>query len=437
MKKILKIVIALLVAILLASTTAVYADTPASGYQQNDNGSYTVYNKEGLDNLLKDHPDVSQTNINAYYQYDSGYTDIENAFAQKNSGSGNGGSTSQDPGYTVGNDGKIYAHTKEGVDNALRDYPDITKDQLWIEATDVSQTSTLSEYRNQQITTRDTSRGYYVDSNGKIHVTSERGVTEAASKYPNVGKDQYVVETDSIATYDTIKEAIDKKVPATTTTPTDTSTTTTQTNTPSVTKSDIDKKKQRISELEAALEQAFKNGGQTDQIARDLAAERQELQRLERIYEESGQKAVDEAQDDVDYWEDQVKNAKTEEEKKKAEEELQKAKDRLADAQNNYNNTNVPTANLGDLGQIYTSSDATLNNMGGLVIGVVTFVCYAAAIIILLVKGVQFMMAAPEGKAELKKQLVAYVIGAVIMFAIGTFVQIIATVAHDYIGGIT
>ena len=408
------------------------------GYQQNTNGSYTVYSKGGLDNLLRDHPEVPMSEICIYVGYENGYTDLENAFSQ-NSSTDTG--TVPTTGYTVDdNTGTIYIQTKEGIDNALKVYPDLRRDQICV-TEEIYGTDTeygkLTEYVNQAFTTRDTTRGYYVDSDGKIHVTSERGVTEAANKFPNVGKDQYVVETDSIATYDTIKEAIDKKVPATTTTPTDTSTTTTQTNTPSVTKSDIDKKKQRISELEAALDQAFKNGGQTDQIARDLAAERQELQRLERIYEESGQKAVDEAQDDVDYWEDQVKNAKTEEEKKKAEEELQKAKDRLADAQNNYNNTNVPTANLGDLGQIYTSSDATLNNMGGLVIGVVTFVCYAAAIIILLVKGVQFMMAAPEGKAELKKQLVAYVIGAVIMFAIGTFVQIIATVAHDYIGGIT
>ena len=39
------------------------------------------------------------------------------------------------------------------------------------------------------------------------------------------------------------------------------------------------------------------------------------------------------------------------------------------------------------------------------------------------------MIKAPEAKAELKKELVSYVVGAVILFTIGTIIKIIGRIA--------
>lgn len=91
--------------------------------------------------------------------------------------------------------------------------------------------------------------------------------------------------------------------------------------------------------------------------------------------------------------------------------------------------------NLNALGEeinnVSASSEATtaINK----VLGVVTILIVTAAMILLLMKGVAFMQAAPEGKAEIKKQLIAIVVGGVIIFGINTIIQTIITMSTKII----
>ena len=91
--------------------------------------------------------------------------------------------------------------------------------------------------------------------------------------------------------------------------------------------------------------------------------------------------------------------------------------------------------NLNALGEeinnVSASSEATtaINK----VLGVVTILIVTAAMILLLMKGVSFMQAAPEGKAEIKKQLIAIVVGGVIIFGINTIIQTIITMSTQII----
>lgn len=91
--------------------------------------------------------------------------------------------------------------------------------------------------------------------------------------------------------------------------------------------------------------------------------------------------------------------------------------------------------NLDELGReinnVSASSAATtaMNK----VLGVVTVLIVTAAIILLIMKGVAFMQAAPEGKAEIKKQLIAIVVGGVIIFGINTIIQTIITMSTEII----
>ena len=62
------------------------------------------------------------------------------------------------------------------------------------------------------------------------------------------------------------------------------------------------------------------------------------------------------------------------------------------------------------------------------VIGVVKYICYGASVIIALIIGVRFMTAAPEGKAEIKKQSIYMAVGAALLFATGAFVSIVQAV---------
>jgi len=72
----------------------------------------------------------------------------------------------------------------------------------------------------------------------------------------------------------------------------------------------------------------------------------------------------------------------------------------------------VPTAEEGKV-------PSGMGTAAGTIIAVVQFVCYAAAIIMLMVLGVKFISASPDGKAEIKKSAVIYVVGALLVFFAG------------------
>jgi len=77
----------------------------------------------------------------------------------------------------------------------------------------------------------------------------------------------------------------------------------------------------------------------------------------------------------------------------------------------------------------YTGSG--LDTTTSRVIGIVQFICYAAAVILLIVLGVKWLVAAPDQKADIKKSAVIYVIGAVMVFAAGVILQVIRKVANQ------
>ena len=75
--------------------------------------------------------------------------------------------------------------------------------------------------------------------------------------------------------------------------------------------------------------------------------------------------------------------------------------------------------------------DNTVNEMAGKIFYVAAAICYGAAVIIVVVKGVQFMLAAPEGKAEIKKQAAVYVLGAAFLMLAPTVASIVFNLVGD------
>lgn len=63
------------------------------------------------------------------------------------------------------------------------------------------------------------------------------------------------------------------------------------------------------------------------------------------------------------------------------------------------------------------------------VLVVVSILIVSAAIIIIMIKGVSFMQAAPEGKAEIKKEMINIVIGGILIFGINGVVGVIINIA--------
>ena len=86
----------------------------------------------------------------------------------------------------------------------------------------------------------------------------------------------------------------------------------------------------------------------------------------------------------------------------------------------------LPT--ISDPNSVYNPNNE-INSITSKILGAVTPICYAAAVIIVLIKGVQIMKAAPDEKAKISEQMIGVVIGA----AIGTIVGIVARLSQKIV----
>ena len=85
----------------------------------------------------------------------------------------------------------------------------------------------------------------------------------------------------------------------------------------------------------------------------------------------------------------------------------------------------VPEATNGGVSAI----SGTVTN----VIGLVTYICYAVAVVMLVLLGIKWVTASPEAKADIKKGAIIYVIGAVLVFAAGLILNVIQNLAKSTI----
>ena len=97
------------------------------------------------------------------------------------------------------------------------------------------------------------------------------------------------------------------------------------------------------------------------------------------------------------------------------------------------NNNEQITFKKVDIDKINTGNidiDHGMKNKISKVFGIVQYICFAGAVIIVSISGVKYMLAAPDEKADIKKQAIALVIGASIIFSISTILRIIAAITR-------
>ena len=97
------------------------------------------------------------------------------------------------------------------------------------------------------------------------------------------------------------------------------------------------------------------------------------------------------------------------------------------------NNNEQITFKKVDIDKINTGNinpDHGMTNKISKVFGIVQYICIAGAVIIVSISGVKYMLAAPDEKADIKKQAIALVIGASIIFSISTILRIIAAITR-------
>lgn len=74
----------------------------------------------------------------------------------------------------------------------------------------------------------------------------------------------------------------------------------------------------------------------------------------------------------------------------------------------------------GDIQATSTSADSTITSIGGKILSAVTTAGIVLSVLMLAVLGVKYMLGSSEEKAEYKKSMMPYLIGALLVFAAST-----------------
>lgn len=78
-----------------------------------------------------------------------------------------------------------------------------------------------------------------------------------------------------------------------------------------------------------------------------------------------------------------------------------------------------------------SSGNSTLSNVGSKLYGIILVVGSAVAFVTLVILAIKFMTAAPDEKAEVKKTLIGFVIGVLILICTLTILRILQSIGQS------
>ena len=81
------------------------------------------------------------------------------------------------------------------------------------------------------------------------------------------------------------------------------------------------------------------------------------------------------------------------------------------------------------------SGTSTLYTLGNAILGILQYVGVGVAIIATLILAMKYMYSAPEEKAEVKKKLIPYIIGGVLVFGAIQLVKLVEVFTNEIISG--
>ncbi len=71
-------------------------------------------------------------------------------------------------------------------------------------------------------------------------------------------------------------------------------------------------------------------------------------------------------------------------------------------------------------------------NLGKTIVSIMQTVGIVVAVVVLLVLGIKYMMGSAEEKAEYKKTMIPYLVGAILIFASTTIVNVVYNIANSF-----
>lgn len=82
-------------------------------------------------------------------------------------------------------------------------------------------------------------------------------------------------------------------------------------------------------------------------------------------------------------------------------------------------------------GSVDATSNTSVTNMGKQIVAVIQTIGIVVAVVVILILGIKYMLGSPEEKSEYKKSMFPYFIGAVLIFAASTIVNIVYNLANS------
>ena len=79
----------------------------------------------------------------------------------------------------------------------------------------------------------------------------------------------------------------------------------------------------------------------------------------------------------------------------------------------------------------YNEDAGGLTNLGNKIISYISIAAIVIAVIVLLILGIKYMIGSASEKAEYKKTMIPYLVGAVLVFGAGAIAQVIVQVATN------
>ena len=84
---------------------------------------------------------------------------------------------------------------------------------------------------------------------------------------------------------------------------------------------------------------------------------------------------------------------------------------------------------IGDMDNAGEVDASGITTVGGQVVNIITTVGIVAAVIVLVILGIKYMIGSASEKAEYKKTMIPYLVGAVLIFAASAIAKAIFTIA--------
>lgn len=79
----------------------------------------------------------------------------------------------------------------------------------------------------------------------------------------------------------------------------------------------------------------------------------------------------------------------------------------------------------------YGDGTTGITTLGNQIIGIITTVGIVVSVVVLVVLGIKYMIGSAEEKAEYKKTMIPYIIGAILVFAASTIASIVMSISKN------